>query len=285
MHQFYDSIVVPVSFDEKTSIIIHQASIFARLFNCDTTLLHVYVPQTDPNKLSFDKVQNDLSYLAEQSANKFDNTFYSHLIVSQNIAKAIIEFSAEHDARLIIMGDTSSTNAKLIGKTTELVIRLSRCPVLTIRKKIIYEIEKILLPIDISKPSKHKLSWAIYFSKMFGCILKIIYISSAFLHENIEQNQSKMHQIKTFLNNNNVFCTTEILKRNSILESEADIILNYAQKHSCDMIMIMTRQESKNTSIIGRTADKIISLSDIPVITITPISKNIFFETENIYLP
>lgn len=284
MQEFFDCIVVPVAFDDKTTTTIHQAATFARLFNCDIILLHVFVPRQRSNITCVENIQNELFQLATQCREKYEITFYHHLVISDNVAQTIVDFSSTHYARMIVMGDTSSSTKKQIGKNTEQIIRLSQCPVLTIRTKIIYEIEKLLLPLDISKPTEHKMSWAIYFAKMFGCILKVIYIAPTSSRELLDASNARLSKIKAFLNENNVFCMTEVLYRQSILENESQIILDYAQKHNCDMIMIMTRQQMKPNSEIGRTANKIISLSDIPVITITPTTKNIFIDIENIQL-
>ena len=73
------------------------------------------------------------------------------------------------------------------------------------------------------------------------------------------------------LNDSNVFCTTEILIKQdqSILESK--MIIDYSKQNDCDMIMIMTRQETKQKDInMGRTASAVIGLSEKPVISITP---------------
>lgn len=83
-----------------------------------------------------------------------------------------------------------------------------------------------------------------------------------------------MEQVKTFLEKENVPCTAEIIKGIKGEETLAQNVLEYAKKEEGDLILVMTQQEVDFTQyFIGSSAQEIINISTIPVMSIIPSPK------------
>jgi nucleotide-binding universal stress UspA family protein len=276
MQDYFESLVVPVDFGPKTSLVIKQAYILGQLMNCDIVLMYVHdVGSNEPEKPSM--IEAKLFELASTAQEKYNLNFYPVMSYG-DVSDAIIGFAKENYAKMIVMGSlgsSSGNNNHLIGKNTSKIIREAMCPVLTINSEIIYDLDKILLPLDLSKPFDQKLNWAIYFSRFFGCIIKVISIAPHGTNPTTGKNVEKMFQVKSYLNDCNVFCTTDILTSKEPIEANSKQIVEYARQNDCDLIMVMTQQEDlKRETLVGRTASGIISRSDKPVISITPLVKS-----------
>jgi len=276
MQDYFECLVVPVDFGPKTSLVIKQAYILGQLMNCDIVLMYVHdFVSIEPEKPS--TIEEKLFELASTAEEKYNLKFYPVMSYG-DVSDAIVGFAKENYAKMIIMGSLGSSggnNKNHIGKNTSKIIREAMCPVLTINSEIIYDLDKILLPLDLSKPFDQKLNWAIYFSRFFGCIIKVISIAPQGVSITTGKYLEKMYQVKTYLNDCNVFCTIDILNTKEPIEANSKQIVGYARQNDCDLIMIMTQQEDlKKESLVGRTASGIISRSDKPVISITPQVKN-----------
>ncbi len=275
MQDYFESLVVPVDFGPKTSLVIKQAFILGQLMNCDVVLLYVHNPEINNYEGAMEAASVQLHELANTAQMKYNHPFFP-VMKDGDVTKCIVDFATSAYARMIVMGNNSESassekNISHIGANTGKIIREAECPVLTISSDIIYDLDKMLLPLDLSKPVDQKLNWAIYFSRIFGCIIKIITIAPDNNKLKNEKLTEKMFGIKTILNDCNVFCTTDILYTNNSNENNSKIIISYARKNDCDLIMIMTQQEDKKKEMqVGRTASGIISLSEKPVISITP---------------
>lgn len=266
MQDYFECIVVPVDFGQKTSIVIKQAYILAQLMNVDIVLLYV----KEKGK-AISSPSKDLNDLAAKAAEKYNINIYP-VILEGDVTKEIVNFSRLNYSRMIIMGNAGANdNNNQVGENTSQIIREAECPVLTINSDIFYDLDKILLPLDLTKPVESKLSWAIYFSRFFGCIIKIVSILPHYAQSSKQQYIESMFKIKSNLNDCNVFCTTDIIYDSPQSDSPGKIIVDYAKQHDCDLIMVMTQQEELKRELkVGRTASKIIGLSDKPVISITP---------------
>ena len=74
-----------------------------------------------------------------------------------------------------------------------------------------------------------------------------------------------------FIKGKRVSCTIKTLAGENI----AQLIIDYANEVEADLIMIMSQQELnfKELFFIGTTAQKIVNLSDIPVLSIRPMRR------------
>jgi nucleotide-binding universal stress UspA family protein len=155
-------------------------------------------------------------------------------------------------------------------------VRESKIPVITIKGKHHRKgCKNIVLPLDLSKETREKVSNAIELSKLFGGatirVVSVLFTTDEFVVNRITR---QLGQVKAFLEKENVECTAEIIKGIKGEETLAQNILEYAQKVDGDLIMIMTQQEVDFTQyFIGSSAQEIINHSNIPVLSIRPVQR------------
>lgn len=283
MNPFFDNIIVPVDFGEKTETIVKQAYRIAKLMNCDITLLHVFskkssVSYQNNSEISeyenFDaELETKMRRLASLYADKYEIEI-RYAIESGEVSQKIVEFSAANRARLIVLGRTGRIHKGdkyAIGNNTAMIIRQSRCPVISINEEIRKEFSTILLPLDLSKQIHHKINIAIQFSRFYGALVKVIAIINQENFSREAEFKSKLASIREFFIENNVASTGELVFNFDRTTSVAAKIIEFANLKSADMIMIMTQQEKdwKHT-FVGSTASQIIRESNLPVMSITP---------------
>ncbi|MCE3280325.1 MAG: universal stress protein UspA-like protein, partial [Bacteroidetes bacterium] len=180
------------------------------------------------------------------------------------------------NATMIIMGTNGDEGLKkrFIGSNALRVARESKIPVITIKGKHHRKgCKNIVLPLDLSKETREKVTKAIELSKLFGGatirVVSVLFTTDEFVVNRITR---QLGQVKAFLEKENIECTAEIIKGIKGEETLAQNILEYAQKVEGDLIMIMTQQEVDFTQyFIGSSAQEIINHSKIPVLSIRPV--------------
>jgi nucleotide-binding universal stress UspA family protein len=287
MIQSTNKILVPVDFSEQSLIALEQSYNLAREYNAEITLLNVIEEggmlskffskdqQDDIKK----KIQGQLDNLALEQEKK-SKIKINTLIARGSVYEKINEVAEIINATMIIMGthgdEGDGIKKRFIGSNALRVVRESKIPVITIKGKHHRKgCKNIVLPLDLSKETREKVSNAIQLSRLFGGatirVVSVLFTTDEFVVNRITR---QLGQVKAFLEKENVECTAEIIKGIKGEETLAQNILEYAQKVEGDLIMIMTQQEIDFTQyFIGSSAQEIINHSKIPVLSIRPVPR------------
>jgi nucleotide-binding universal stress UspA family protein len=129
--------------------------------------------------------------------------------------------------------------------------------------------------LDLTKETKDKVGKAIELAKLYGGaqirVVSVVLTPDEFVVNKLTR---QLSQVRVQIEESGVGCTAEIVKSIKGNESLAEIIIDYAHKVDGDLIMIMTQQEVDFTLyFIGSSAQEIINQSDIPVLSIIPVTK------------
>ncbi len=285
MIQSTNKILVPIDFSEQSLIALEQSFNIAREYNAEITLLHV-IEEAGAIAKFFSKEQNedvkktiqkDLDKLAASVEKKVKITVNT-LVAKGSIYEKIAEVAELINATLIIMGTNGDDGKRkrFIGSNALRVVRESIVPVITIKGKHHRKgCKNIVLPLDLSKETREKVTKAIEFSKLFGGatirVVSVLFTTDEFVVNRLTR---QLGQVKTFLEKEEIECTAEIIKGIKGEETLAENILEYATKVEGDLIMIMTQQEVDFTQyFIGSSAQEMINHSQIPVLSIRPVHK------------
>ena len=280
-----NKILVPVDFSDQSLIALDQSYNLAREIKAEITLLYVIEDAGAISKF-FSKQQNDeikkeiqtnldkLSSDAEKKTKLKINT----LIARGSIYEKIVEVSDLINATLIIMGcnGTMGIKKKFIGSNALRVVREAKCPVITIKGKHHRDgCKNIVLPLDLTKETKEKVSKAIELAKLYkGAAIRVVSVLFTTDEFVVNRLTRQLGQVKAFIEKIGVECTAEIIKGIKGEETLAQNIIDYANKVDGDLLMIMTQQEVDFTKyFIGSSAQEIINNSDIPVLSIIPSMK------------
>jgi len=272
-------ILVPIGFSEQSIIALGQTFNLAKIKNSDVVLLSVIEGQSMIESLFLDdksdelkaKVKSKLEDIASIYSSKYGvdvDTMVAKGRVYEEVNKVADMISAD----LIVMGTNGvNSKSKFIGSNAEKVVRLSKCPVITIKGKSHRDgCENIILPLDLEKQTKEKVTYALEYARYWDATIRIV---SVVLRDNNEVRSKlikNIKQVEQFILDAGVKCTSEIVEGEK-KRTLGDFVFDYEKKFDADMIMIMTKKEELTLSNnISVTARYIINNSDIPVMSIRP---------------
>lgn len=285
MIQNTNKILVPVDFSEQSLIALDQSYNLAKEYNAEITLLYVIednsllaklfsVEQHETLRSDIQKKLDELATDVEQKRQLKVNTLVGRGVVYEKIA----EVAELINATMIIMGTNGEQGFKrrFIGSNALRVTRESTIPVITIRGKHHRNgCKNIVLPLDLTKETREKVSKAVELSRLFDGatvrVVSILFTTDEFLVNRLTR---QLGQVKAFLEKEEVTCTTEIVNAVKEKGNLAEHVIEYAKQVDGDLIMIMTQQEVDFTELfIGSAAQEIINQSPIPVFSIRPIKR------------
>ncbi len=285
MIQSTNKILVPIDFSEQSLIALEQSYNIAREYNAEITLLHVIEESGMLTKFFSNQQHDDVKKNVQKELDKLaaDVTKKAKVVVNTLVGKGsiyekIAEVAELINATMIIMGTNGGDGKRkrFIGSNALRVVRESTVPVITIKGKHHRKgCKNIVLPLDLSKETREKVTKAIELSKLFGGatirVVSVLFTTDEFVVNRLTR---QLGQVKTFLEKEDIECTAEIIKGIKGEETLAENILEYATKVEGDLIMIMTQQEIDFTKyFIGSSAQEIINHSVIPVLSIRPVPK------------
>lgn len=192
-------------------------------------------------------------------------------------AEEILKAAESYNASLIAISTNTSPDdndkKRSIGNTVSRVIRESKIPVFSFNSKVkLHKIKKILLPLDLTAETRQKVTNAIQMAKRLHASIAVVSVFYSLSYEDIrDQLEEQLKQVKNFINEANLFCTTELIEEDGGASMMPHAILKYAEKIDANLIMIMTQQENKLVEFfIGSSALTIVRHSKIPVVSIIP---------------
>lgn len=278
-------ILIPVDFGHQSMLAVEQSYNLARLLNAEITLLYVHEQSGIFSTFFSSEINKDVLYRIEEKLLEIAGKVSISTGLKVNtrmetgrIYSRILEVAKEMKADYIVMGTHSSEEGEeeepRIGANSSRVIRSAKCPVITINGKHHYNgCRNILLPLDLSKETRQKVTLAIELAKLFGAGIKVV---SALWSKNdpdiiLKLNQQLL-QVQNFIGESGLKCTAEIIESRDGERTLVPAILNYAhQQGDIDLIVILTQQEIGFVEFfVGSHAQEFLRLSDIPVLSVVP---------------
>jgi nucleotide-binding universal stress UspA family protein len=256
-------ILVPVDFKEQSLIALSQSFNLARYTNSKIYLIHVAEEKGDI-KTATDK----LNQLAKETQEKA-NIEVKSVLAKGNPFEEIIKAVKKFEPILVFIGLNSISPPKaILGQNAFRMVRECTAPVITVKGKTHREgCKTILLPLDLTKETREKVANAIEFAKYFKSKIQVL----AVLSQTAEVYENKLlsysNQVKQFIRDNGIACGNKTVRGKNV----AELVVNYAKEIDADLIMIMSKAELNfKEFFIGTTSQRIVNLSDIPVLSIRP---------------
>jgi len=205
-------------------------------------------------------------------------------IPSQEIVRAVVDLRAD----LVVVGTHGRTGLDhiMLGSTAERVIKLSPCPVLTVRSGGIREEQKaapsprirhVLTPIDFSSPSLDALEYAVQLVDGFGAELTLLHVLEPIYHDlelglgRIEKEAQKRTHWEAQLDH-----LAQVVKERGLAASStvlggipSESILACAAGRGCDLIVMGTHGRRGLTRLrYGSVAEAVLRQARSPVLTV-----------------
>jgi nucleotide-binding universal stress UspA family protein len=289
---------------------LNYAIFLARIFRSEIT--GVYVIEMHP-RLLYDYARDPDSELyswVEQTAENHKERLISEAEISgiQGIAfrttvsigdpsEEIVKLARRKKADLIVLGvrGLGLIDKMLVGSTTLKVLRKSRIPVLSVRKRgsgEAIELRNILVPLDIYDKEDSALDYAVDLAQAIKTNISVVYAYRLFDYAAIEEgktpsgiNELGEEALKFFSSElaARVEGPRERLKRDGmeagsgittdLIEGKTPAmrIVEYADSKNTDLIVINTHgRKGIKKIMMGSVTDKVVQESPCPVLALKP---------------
>ncbi|MEA3445154.1 MAG: universal stress protein [Bacteroidota bacterium] len=282
-----NKILVPLNFSEQSLIALEQTYRLASYSGAEIIVLYVNklssgiwsIFSKDEQNSFTEKVKIKLLRL-EEDLSKNKNISLRPIIKKGKVHEEILKLAKEESVDLIVMGTRDSKNIKekIIGNTTFKIVREAKCPVVSIKGKHHRNVcDHIILPLDLSKETREKVSYAIKFGRLFKSTIHAVSVITTKNPVQIRKLNSQLQQVVKFIQQTGLKCTAELLEVKNENDKIANALIAHANRKKGDMIIIMTQQENEIMEyFVGSTASEIIFHSDIPIMSIVPTFKHYY---------
>ncbi len=280
-----NKILIPIDFQKQSLMALDQSYNLANLLLAEIVLIYVHeqsgmfagIFSNDQNNEMLSKVDEKLAELAGKASIASGLTI-SYRIEKGRIYSKILDVAKEIKAQYIIMGTHSSAeeeaDERRVGANSSRVIRSSTCPVITLNARHIYHgCRNILLPMDLTKETRQKVTIAIELAKFYGAGIKVV---SALWSKKDPIIVNKLYQqgkqVIDFIASAGIESSFEVVESGGGEKTLVPAVLKYtAEQGDIDLIIILTQQEIGIVEyFVGSHAQEFIRLSDIPVMSMIP---------------
>ena len=293
------TILVPIDFSEGAKHALNWAVDLARRFDARLRLLHVMAEYTaewygEAEPLpQVEALRSDLEGSARQGLQDLvpdpeTTGVYTDVALEHdlNVSSAILEYASDVDANLIVMGThgRSGIEHALLGSVAEKVVRRATRPVLTVGKSVPDDqsVDRILAPIDFSEPSKKALRAAKEMAALYGARLDLLFVAEERVvpvfrdtglpgvslvkmdPEIVKNSAEALSQLSEEVGG------PEVELQGHVAHGDvAPRIIDFAESHDVDLIMIATRGlTGLNHFLIGSVTERVVRRAPCPVFTI-----------------
>ncbi len=239
------TILVPTDFTKVGQTALNHAIKVAKEIDARVNLLHI-VPKSD--HLEEAKVKLRLAKEMAMDDYGFDIDVTARV---GTIFEDIGDFAEEMDAVLVIMGTHGLRGLQFItGGRALRIVTSTTVPFIIVQEKEIGEngYDDIVVPLDLHKETKQKLSLVADMAKYFNSRVHLIVPGETdeFLHNQVMRN---LKYAESFFDEENIKHTSKISEEKSDEFDEA--ITKYAAEIDADLISIMNLKESSLANLIG----------------------------------
>ena len=275
-----ERIIVPIDFSDQSLIALRQSYNLAKFNNAEIILMHVIdkglferlnqfsIGKENYENLLEEGINEKLEEIAQEPKEK--GITVSTIVKNGKIYEEISNYAEDKNGCIIIMGTrgTIGFKKKVIGTNAMRVIKMAPCPVITIHgTKHKDGCDKIVLPLDLTKESKQKVTGAIEMARSFDATIIVVTVSDSGDEFIVNKLKRQLQQVTELIKKHDVSCKSEWIEGEDIPQE----ILKYSKQIDADLIMVMTQQETNWIDFfIGSSAQEIINNSEIPVLSIRP---------------
>ncbi len=282
IHLNTNKIIITTDFSETSFLAIKHGAFLAQFTKGEVYLVHVitkhwekfnvFTPSItiDNIEKASDAVQKKLEELASDIKKDY-GIKVTTVVNSGNPTTEIVKFATEIKADLIVMGTHgySSWEDLTIGSNALKVLTKSPCPVLTMSQQAeTLGYHKIILPIDTSEHTRHKVVLTLELAKQF-----VAHVYAVGLLADDEESKKyavevMLQQVASAAKDKGVDCSTELIEN---VKNRAVATVNYCEKVGGDLISIMTDQDAELSGFfLGPYALQVIHHSKVPVLSVKP---------------
>ncbi len=294
-------ILFPTDFSPSAERAFSLALLLAREFGAELHMFHAIVlhesdpydpahhfPEPEEIRRRLEKLGD--SAMAELVDASDDSGVEIHRVQRRGIeaASAILEYADQSDVDLIVMGTHGRRGLThfFLGSVAERVVRHAECPVLTVRDvdqpSPVTSIDKILVPVDLSDDSQVGLRAAYELAERHNAQLQVFHVveevsypsyyglGPAFTEELLTTARAALDKLVL-----DALRPATNVQRDIVLgQRAASEIIRFADAQEADLIVMTTHDNGGLEHLfLGRTAERTVQLSTVPVLTLRSLAK------------
>jgi nucleotide-binding universal stress UspA family protein len=258
--------IVPHDFTKVADIALEHAIATAKPLDAEVQLLHVVSKQ---NQI------HEANIKLEEIVEKF-NSHGVDLIPNVRIGSIfedIGDFAAEHEAKLIFMGTHGAHGWQHVtGSHALKVVTNSTVPFIIVQERVVKPTgyESIVVPMDLNKETKQKLTIVSRLANYFGSMVHVVIPdeSDDFLKHQVKSN---IVFAKRFFKDRGVDMKHSIISRTGFDKE----VVKYAVSVDADLIAIMNLNKGNLFNAISSNYEQYIITNDalIPALIVNPVYK------------
>ncbi len=300
-------ILYPTDFSAAAGQALGHALFLAEQFEAELHMLHAVVlhdydpqdpEQTFPEpsailKQLFEIADSEMAKLAAHGKSK-TFTVKEAKVRGFSAPDVIIDYAAEHDADLVVMGTHGRRGPArlLLGSVAAEVVRRAPCPVLTLRQqekpRSGEALDRLLVPIDFSEHSRTALAHAKHLAALYGAALQLLHcveepaypyfyapIGGLAVADHFAELERKSLEALAKLAAETP--GPEVASENFVAHGRASAeIVRFAGEHDSDMVVIATHGlTGLERMFLGSTAEEVVRGATVPVFTVRPFGKSL----------
>jgi nucleotide-binding universal stress UspA family protein len=299
-------VLFPTDFFPSANQALDHALYLAKRHGAELHMLHAIVlHQEDPHNpaahvIDLDEMKNHLEALAEKDM----EDAIQHLpddspeIIKAQVrgvaaADVILEYAQDHDIDLIVMGTQGRRGLEhlLLGSTAAEVLRLSTCPVLTIRERqepLTPEgVLRILVPVDYSDHAKAAMDHAREMASAYEAEVDLLHVIENLVHpvfywqggssgpelrQDVEERATEaLERLWESSRGPDVKVRCHVIRGNAGRDID-----DFAREHDSDLIVIATHGlTGLSKLLLGSVTEKVIRTAPCPVFTVKSFGRSL----------
>lgn len=299
-------VLYPTDFSRCSKQAYAHALFIAEQYKAELHMLHVITIHSDDAYdpgYDFPDLEEYNIHLEKRANEESDELIDEHRVSETKIIKVqergyspsavILKYAQDNNIDLIIMGTHGRRGLGylFLGSVAEEVTRFARRPVYTIREEKpaipVEKVNRILVPLDLSKFSRQALQYAFELCKDYGADLDVIHVVEDRIHPALyATGKSSIFEFTPEIKKKSTELIKKMIDEFSGLKVKYNIkikegvpareILKYAEHNDVNMIVLTTHGASGlNQFYLGGVAEKIIRRSICPVFTIKSFGKQL----------
>jgi nucleotide-binding universal stress UspA family protein len=266
------TIIVPLDFSNESLDGLNMALMLAKKAKSDIQMIYVIGKKTNSNNEIVEKENLLANRKFEEIMQKCKdggniNCALNFTIKEGKIFSEITSLADKFEDPLIVLSTHGESGFEelFIGGNAYKIISHSRNPVITVRKsRIPPNIDKIVLPLDITAETREKVPYTVKLAKMFNSEIHLVTVRASHLKSIERKLYGFTEQVCSYFYDHDISYKVEHLTGGNL----TDLILDYSISVNADLISIMTEQEkSVSNLLLGTYAHQMINKARIPVLS------------------
>lgn len=259
------TILIPIDFSKQSLNAIKHSYNLARYTNSTLHLMYVYSEKQAHSNEELQKLAKDVAAESGLVCN-----FVS---LKGDIYVETDKMAEKMNSSLIVVGlDTHVKFRSFMSQSTaSKFIKNAPCPVLTIRSTThTPNCKNILMAFDLSPESREKVPTVIQLAQYYKADIRVVSVFDPSDSGYENKLLPYLNQVKKYIKERNINCTNKSIPAKDVAEA----IVDYGNKNECDIIVQMNKKDlSFGEMFSGTMSQKMVDISNIPVLTINPMKR------------